>query len=125
MAANSDILLGYFDSLLTPEPTDTVVDQGVLSHMLAVVTGDPIAPEIMTRNVTAHNSVQGASAHVFIADTIASGYRLIPLMATSASMTTAMSFTMTLELLSLAAKLGHGRIKQHVMASCAGAISDG
>lgn len=120
MAANNDILLGYFDSLLTPAPTDIFVDKGALSYMLAAVTDEPI-----TRTSTGRNPVKDVSAQTLIADTIASGYRLIPLMTTSASMTTAMSLTMTLELLSLAAKLGHGRIKRHVLASCAGVISDG
>jgi hypothetical protein len=44
---------------------------------------------------------------------------------TTTVMTTALSLTMTFELLSLAAKLGRGRIKTHVMVACAGVIADG
>lgn len=116
MTANNDILLGYFDSLLTPEPTESFVDQDSLSNMLAAVTDAPMADVYVAP---------------LMSDTIATGFRLIPLMTPPTTtimttiMTTALSLTMTFELLSLAAKLGRGRIKTHVMVACAGVIADG
>lgn len=112
MTANNDILLGYFDSLLTPEPTESFVDQDSLSNMLAAATDAPMADVYVAP---------------LMSDTIATGFRLIPLMTppTTTVMTTALSLTMTFELLSLAAKLGRGRIKTHVMVVCAGVIADG
>ena len=151
MSANNDILLGYFNSLLVSDVSDVAdafVDKQGLSDMLEVATA-PAQTSAHTSAKTESSALSSVTTditdskptyHFVLADTIVSGQRLIPLMATSAVMnsaitttaittamtfTNAMSLTMRLELLSLAAKLTPGRLKQHVLASCKGEAVDG
>lgn len=134
MSANNDILLDYFDSLLLSDLPDVkvaLVDKQGLSDMLEVATA-PVA--VIKEETETKTEIEKKPIHQFVlTDTIASGQRLIPLLATNMAMnfafttatTTAMSLTMRLELLSLAAKLTPGRLKQNVLASCKEDVVDG
>lgn len=95
MSANTDILLGYFDSLLAPCPQE---ESGI--HPLDSLLAEAIAPFAAQ------------------ADTVAAGYRMIPLMTPHTPMSVAAVMTMNLELLSVIRRLDNSRLKRSMLAAC-------
>jgi hypothetical protein len=95
MTGNSDILLGYFDSLLAPCPAD---ESG--EHPLDSLLLDATAP------------------YAGEADTVASGYRLIALMLPGTPLGRAAALTLNLELLCRLRKLEPGRLHSSMLAAC-------
>jgi len=95
MTVNSDILLGYFDSLLAPCPVD---ESG--EHPMDSLLADAIAPFAAET------------------DTIAEGYRLISLMSPGSNHSRPADFTLNLELLMTVRKLGDGRLRQAIFDAC-------
>lgn len=127
MAENNEILLDYFDSLLTPdvvtpEEQYELVDNRVLSSILAKITDQNVVPP--QQELESHSSMlEGLLVPSrILTDTIAAGYRLIPLITlttvTSVSASAANNFTVSLELLSLATRLAPGRLKQSLLDHC-------
>lgn len=127
MVENNEILLDYFDSLLTPEfvipeEQEEGVDNSALSIMLAKITDNVASPLRQELDKHSHMVEELSVPPSLLTDTIAAGYRLIPLIAlstaTSVSMSAANNFTISLELLSLATRLAPGRLKQSLIDHC-------
>jgi len=107
MAANTDILMGYFDSLLT---TTAVVEddprKAIVSDLLASAATDSPA------------SVYAPA----LSDTIDQGRRMITLHAPARMISRAGNRATALQLISVASGLQPGRLKRQVLTCCAGVL---
>ncbi|WP_369985535.1 hypothetical protein [Thalassolituus sp.] len=114
MSGNSDILMGYFDSLLT---TVDEVDakKAIVSELLAgsLYVAEEAAPvQLVESEVCLHPT-----------DTIAVGRRMTTLFAPRQSGDKTTDRIMALELLRVAGELEPGRVKQTVLKCCAGVLN--
>lgn len=104
MSGNTDVLMGYFDSLLTTfedDPRKTIVSD-LLAGAVAQVPDDDYTP-VST-------------------DTIAMGMRLIPLKPPAKVNGVATNRITALQLLSVVRTIPPSRLKLHILSCCAGVL---
>ncbi|MEK9711804.1 MAG: hypothetical protein VW258_04480 [Thalassolituus sp.] len=111
MAENTDILLGYFDSLLASGGLTVAEDTPIAKALEAIpeASDDPL--EVVTE------------ACVKLCDTVPLGYRMIPLYSPQLHANAANNLITAFELLSLSANLTHGKVREHILKVCRGVLN--
>jgi len=118
MAENTDILLGYFDSLLATggmTVADEASDIAKALEAIAENTPDP-EPKAPVDNIDTE------SDSVRLCDTVQLGYRMIPLYSPQLQASAAVNLITAFELLSLSATLTQGKVRDHILKVCRGVL---
>ena len=118
MAENTDILLGYFDSLLATGGM-TVADEAsdIAKTLEAIPETTPDAePKAAYNNDTESDVIR-------LCDTVQLGYRMIPLYSPQLQASAAVNLITAFELLSLSATLTQGKVRDHILKVCRGVLN--
>lgn len=104
MSGNTDVLMGYFDSLLTTVDEDP--RKAIVSDLLAGAAAQ----------------TPGAEYVPVATDTIALGMRVIPLRAAAKVNALAINRITALQLLNVVKEIPPSRLKLHILSCCAGVL---